>query len=473
MALESMLGLLHAAIATAALTTVWLLVRAARAPGAARDVRATSWLVVALCSVAVWSAHLAWFHLWGGSVAQVLWLPAVGATFGAVLAWTVALVRPGLGSTWGWVALWLLDPALLVAAHVALGPESVVVRVDRVVDYGWVYAVHTLLCFAMILAAASLWAGCRTDPSRPVRLVAHVVLVALLTAGVTEVLQLRLMDVVMGLALVVVATFALRNDPTSLRSRPHAGPLLDELGALVLVFDRDDLLADLNAPARAFFSRHGERPPATGTPLASCLPVSLTEALDGVEVRLADGAGPGDVPAVDFVCFAARLSPSTTPPGGSIVVLRPAATTPRHRPDTSETSPHVPSRFEDDVAHLEVESGTLVALGLRFVSPDDAARAAHAIEFVVGSLGPVAIGIVDACSCIAVAPTPLEALLVDVAADWQSRAWGTEPPPEAARKARSSISLSPVLAGELVVHHGPAEEAMVLVATVRTSLAEE
>ena len=469
MSLESLLALLHAVIAASAVATVWLLVRAGRASrarGRLPDLRATGWLVVALCSVTLWSGHLAWFYVWGGAGAQVLWLPAVGATFGAVLAWTAALVRPGLGSTRVWVALWLLDPVLLVAAHVVLGPESVVVRVDRVVDYGWVYAVHALLCFAMILAAASLWAGCRTDPSRPVRLVAHIVLVALLTAGVTEVLQLRLMNVVMGLALVAVATLALRNEPTSLRSRPHAGPLLDELGALVLVFDRDDRLADLNAPARAFFSRHGEQPPATGTPLSECLPVSLAEALDGIEVRLSDGTGTDDGQGVDFDCFAARLSASTTPPEGGIVVLRPAATTPRHRP---EASPHVPSRFEDDVARLEAESGTLVALGLRFVSPDDAARAAHAIEFVVGSLGRVAIGLIDDCSCIAVAPTHLEALLVDVAADWQARGSGAAADPGAAP--RSSISLSPVMAGELVVHRGPAGQAMALVAAVRSDRA--
>ncbi|CAN5345351.1 hypothetical protein BH11ACT8_BH11ACT8_04760 [soil metagenome] len=479
MSMGSALGALHAAAAILALTAGWRMWRARGDVG--QDARATGWLVVALGSVAVWSAHLAWYLLLGASSAQVLWLPAVGASFAALLAWTVATVGPERATVRVWLAIWLLDPVLLVGVHLLLGPQAIAVRTDHSIDYGWFYTVHTLICFAMILAAASLWAGCRADPSRTIRALGATVLIGLLATGAAQALQLMLLDIAISLTCVVSVVVVVRAGPATLRAHPRADALLDDVGALVLVYDRNDRLVHLSTPAREFFSRRGAAPPASGTPAGDSLPVPIDRALEGVDVQLTDG---DDV--VDFACLAARLSASTWPPEGSVVVLRPgrSTTTPSRMAFAAlEGGPDAPPEGAVDGAvdgALAVEqrieqlaaattSGTLVALGVRFVGAEDAARAAHAIEFVVGSFDSLVIGLVDERSFVAVAPAHLEPLLVDVAADWHTRSATTEPSRE--EPVRHSVSLSPVLSGDVVVQHGLPQEVSALVASVRQDLA--
>lgn len=462
----SLIGLSHVLVALTTATMAWLVARARRGP---RSTPGAAWLVVALCTVTLWSAHLAWYWLLGASSSQVLWLPAVGATFGATLAWSVTLQRPAAAGVGVLLAICLVDPVLLVAAHLVLGPTSVVVRTDTTIEYGGVYSVHVLLVLAMLIVTASLWWGCRRDPSRTVRLLAITVVGGLLAAGALDALQLRLMNVAMAVMLVAVATVLVRADASSVRVRPEAGPLLDDLGALVLVLDRDERLVDLNAPARAFFAQTPSGSPAMGTALRDLLPVSIAQATDGVAVRLESGGGPAD-----FVCFAARLSTSTSPPEGSIVVLRSSAAATWDLASTKAPSPTVPgpgdmTGFEDEVGELAAESDALVSLGVRFECQDDATRAAHAVEFVVGSLGGVRICRLDERTLLVVAPAQLEPILVDVASAWQSRASageaGDDQPPRSV-----SVSLAPVLAGDLVVRRGPSLQASSLLATVREAL---
>lgn len=459
MPLELTLGVVHAAVALTTLLAAVGVTRRRREPTGARvDPGATGWLVVALGSVTLWSAHLAWYWLLGASAAQVLWLPAVGASFAAVLAWSVAMVRPGAARVRIWGPVVLADAVLLLVAQLVLGAESVVVRTDSSITYGSAYGLHVLLCLALLLGAASVWIGCRQDPSRTVRLLAHVVLTGLVAAGALEVLQLRLMNVAVSAMLVVVAVVLVRADPTQLRARPEPGPLLDDLGALVLVHDRDGLLVDLNAPARAFFADSRGRAPRVGTPIADLLPVSVTDAVDGAEVRLDGPDGP-----TDFTCFAARLSASTTPPDGSIVVLRPRTSATPDADGAATTTVELERR----VQQVAAASNDLVALGVRFECRDDAARAARAVEFVVGSLGSMTICPLDERTWLAVAPGHLEPVLVDVASGWQSRSTPIEPGDEAPR----SVSLAPVLAGDLVVRRGASSQVTALVDTVREALA--
>jgi hypothetical protein len=475
MSMELTLGLTHAALA---------LITAATAAGVVRDLRrrqpdsaAGRWLVVALGAVTAWSAHLSWYWLLGPSSAQALWLPAVGATFAAILAWSVALLRPAAAGARLWVLALLADPVLLLAAHLVLGPESVVERTGSTIAYGPVYPVHALLCLGALVGAASLWAGCRHDPSRTVRLLAVVVVTGLLAAGVLEVLQLRLMNVAVSVTLVVVAAVLLRAEPSSLRARPEAGALLDDPDALVLVFDRDDVLVDLNSAAHAFLA-DPDGASAVGATAERLLPIPLARAADGADLRLDGPDG-----AVDLVCFAARLSASTSPPGGSIVVLRPRRTgaaapslvdsadatsaTAATTADTSDTDREPGSDFQGQLDQLAADADTLVGLGVRFECQEDAARAAHAVTFVVGSLGALTIRPVDDRSWLAVAPAHLEPILVDVASDWQSRTAPAEPREDGGPLA---VSLAPVLAGDLVVRRGPAAQASSLVASVRDAL---
>lgn len=452
MAPSTLLGVVHGAAAVVCLAAGWYLLRSsAPVPG-------RRWLLLALGSVAVWSAHLAWWCLAGASSAQVLWLPAVGTSMGALLAWSVTVLRPERADTRLLVAVCLVDPVLLLGAELVLGSEAVAVRHDDRIEYGWFYGVHVLLMLVGMLVTASLWVASRADPSPTLRRLCRTVLVGLLAAGVAEVLQLRLLDVVFALVGAVVVVLVLRAEPGDLRPRPPAGAVLDGLGALVLVLDRDDVLVDLNAPARAFFARRDGVVPELGTPAAAILPVPVDDALLGVEVRWSDVDGPAD-----FTCFAARLGASTAPAHGAVVVLRPSVTEPPAglRPDA------VVERRIQQLTARGAATEPLVVLGLRFTSPEDAVRAAQAIEFVVGSLGPLVVERVGDRTLVVLAPAHVEPYLVDVAAGWQPSEGDEAPDEEGAVR---SVSLSPVLAGGRVVRHGPASRAGTLVAEVRQEL---
>lgn len=457
MPLSTLLGLVHAAAAVLALLSAGYVVRAGRRGD---EVVGRGWLLVTLGSVALWSAHLSWWYLAGASPAQLLWLPSVGAAMGGLLAWSVAILRPERAAARLWSLVVLTDPLLLVAAQVFLGADTVATRYDDRVVYGWFYGVHVLVAFAMMLATASLWAGSRSDPSPRLRVLGRVVIGGLLAAGVAQVLQLMVLDLVLALTGAVVVLLVVRADPGALRPRPRAAALLDGLGALVLVFDRDDLLVDLNAPARSFFAHRDGAAPGAGTRAVDLLPMPVDEALAGMEVSL----GPGDQ-AVDFMCFAARLGPSTSPPHGSVVVLRPAV------PETA-TDPDLAAHLARRIEQLSAAAGAsapVVVLGLSFASSADAERAAQAMEFVVGSLDTLVVDLVGPRAVVAVGPARVEPYLVDVAAGWQPQ---ESEDLHADQGAVRSVSLSPVLTGDRVLRHGPAGQASAMVSEVRLELLE-
>lgn len=460
MPLTTLLGLVHLVAGLAALLAVAALVRVRRDP--ARVVVGRGWLLVALGAASVWAGHLAWWCLAGPSPAQLLWLPSVGAAMGALLAWSVAVLRPGRLSPLRSAGLVLVDPALLLAAQLALGPDVVATRyVDRV-DYGWFYGVHVVVTFTMMLATASLWFGHRSDPSRVLRAVGRVVVLGLVAAGVAQALQVMVLDVAVCALGAAVVVIVLRSDAAALVPRPQPEVLLDGLGALVLVFDRDDRLVDLNAPARSFFAGRDGAVPGAGTRAADLIPVRVDEALGGIEVRL---SGPGE--PIDFSCFSARLGPSTSPPGGGVVVLRRAAVPEPPRPDVDHLARL--ARRCDQLSGALGPTEPVVVLGLGFTCGPDAERAAQAIEFVVGSLDSLVVERVGGSALVAVAPTRAEPYLLDVADGWRVR-----PDVEAVEAVDEgplrSVSLSPVLDRGRVVRHATASQAAVVGAEVARDL---
>ena len=107
-----------------------------------------------------------------------------------------------------------------------------------------------------------------------------------------------------------------------LRSRPSSDTLIDDLGALLFVFDDTQRLVDLNAPARQFYSLRDVDPPAPGTMAVALLGADLTE-LDTVFVELAVGTA-----RVPFSGYVQRLPSHGTPSRGWVCLLRRSFRTP-------------------------------------------------------------------------------------------------------------------------------------------------
>lgn len=236
---------------------------------------------------------------------QVLWFPAIAFTTGAVLLWAGWYAehdwRPGRVLT----VTWLAAPALILAVRLLGGTD---VR-------SALFVANTVYCFTLLLAIAVRVARRANDRDSGPRSLARFILVAAVGTLIAEAFRLNVTDLVMTLALVVIVATAARTG-SGLRARPEAGTLIDDLGALVLVFDHRQRLVEVNAPARLLYTMRGAVPPGPGTDAGELLGTDLEE-LDTVTVSLAVGAD-----HVRLSGYVQRLPSDAEPPRGWVCLLR-------------------------------------------------------------------------------------------------------------------------------------------------------
>lgn len=239
---------------------------------------------------------------------QSLWMPAVAWTAGSLLLWALGFSRYGWEPSRGLVALCLGTPVVLLLVRVVIGPESKAA----------IFVFNTFYAFLLLLVVAASASRRSRDPNPAVRMVSYAVVVGAVLALMAEALRVQVTDLAAtaGLAAMAVATARAGADALA---RPEAELLLDDLGALVLVFDEDQRLVDLNAPARLFYSLRETDPPAAGTDAQAILHAGLDE-LDTVSTDLL--AGQHRVAVAGYV---QRLPLGGTPPRGWVVLLRPRA----------------------------------------------------------------------------------------------------------------------------------------------------
>lgn len=424
---------------------------------------------VGTLAAASWAGHVAWYELAGQSAGQVFWLPSVGLSAAAALFWTRLVVQPGWSPRLGWIAVAAAEPLAVLAIRLLLGDEALVLRDGGAVRIGWAFGVHSAYCFVLLVATV-VFAGSRwNDATAEVRLAMRVLAVGAISAILAEALRLQLTDVVVVVTMVVVAGAALSAPPGAFAPRPAPGLLVDHVGALVLVLDGAGRLLDLNAPARAFCASHGVRPPTVGSDLSGTLGVLLGAPATDAPLEL-DIAGT----RVTMHGHAERIGAGSAT-ASWVVVLR-------HQLAAAGVSDYVAA--DDDADHGELaeelvrlsEQGEpaadVVAMGLQFIRPDDATRAANALRYVAGSLeaAVVALGVVDSRTVVAVAPRHLEGLLADVASGW----WGPGLSAGAGNGGRGDVqvvSFAPALAQRPLVRHGRADGATDLVSSIRKQLA--
>jgi hypothetical protein len=292
---------MHLATATLAVLTIIGLV-VLRTRGVA-PVRYLDWAAVGCLP---WSLSVAATYHYGlDSAAPVVWMPSVAFTAGAVLIWARGF------SLYAWVPssrlllLWLAAPAVGLAIRAGVGVPA---RAP-------LFVLNTVYSFGLLLAAAVTVARRSNDPDPAVRVVVRLVLAGAVGALVAEALRLQLTDTAAVVTIAGIAVVAARRGE-KLWPRPHSEALLDDLGALVFVFDRDRRLIDLNAPARLFYSLRGATTPDLGTPAAYLLGGDPAE-LDAVTLELAAANE-----RTRFSGYVQQLPSSGSPPHGWLVLLR-------------------------------------------------------------------------------------------------------------------------------------------------------
>lgn len=236
---------------------------------------------------------------------QTLWMPAVAWTAGALLLWVRSFARYGWQPSRPLVWLCLGVPVVLLVARVLGGTAS---RAP-------IFVFNTFYAFLLLLVIAATAASRSKDPDPDVRAVVGFVIVGSLGALVAEALRVQFTDLAALIGLTGVTVAVLRAGPGAL-ARPEADTLIDDLGALVLVFDENQRLVDLNAPARLFYSVRGAEPPVVGTAADGLLGGDL-ESFDTLTVELAAGED-----RVGMAGYAQRLPHAGTPSRGWVVLLR-------------------------------------------------------------------------------------------------------------------------------------------------------
>lgn len=352
---------MSAPVAVHAATVTLGLVATVLALGARRRLVAGAAVVTACAGATVWAAHVLWFEIDGLHHSQVLWLPAVGVTCGAVYV----LARRMGERDWR-PSPWLLgvvvgEPVLVVVGRVFLGEHAIIdVGHDRA--FGPVFIAHTVYCFALLLLSVLSLNRRSRDRVTVVRLQAGVVQWGALGALVAEALRLQLTDVVAVVTLTVFVAAALFG-PAHPWVPPSPERLLDDLGALVLVFDDDGALVEWNTPAGVLCSLRGTDP-RPGQPVEEIL---------GRRLPLADA----QVVEVDVAGRTTRFSgyshPVEAPDGssdGHVVVLRRA----RKADDGQRRHPRRRALMVGLPAH-DPETGLLTPASLLSTLPQEAGPA--------------------------------------------------------------------------------------------------
>lgn len=252
-------------------------------------------------SLSVTSALSEGEHAWH----QALWMPSVAWTVGAFLLWALGFARYGWQPSRPLVALCLGTPVLLAVLRIAGGTST----------KAPIFVFNTLYSFLLLLVIAATVTRRSKDPHPAVRGVVAVVLVGSVAALTAEALRLQFTDLAAVVAL-AGATVGILRAGSAVVPRPEAETLLDDLGALVLVFDEQQRLVDLNAPARLFFEVRGAEPPTPGTGAESLVGADLLT-LDTVSVDL-----PAGDDRIGMTGYVQRLPHAGSPPRGWVVLLR-------------------------------------------------------------------------------------------------------------------------------------------------------
>lgn len=297
----SLLAALHVlAAVVAAVVAGWLTLTRERRRA---DVALLRW---AACGTVVWALCVAsvkqeGIHDWH----QLAWFPAIAFTAGAVLLWA------GRFAYYDWD-----PPRALLATVVAVPALMLVVRLTwGLGSRSPLFVFNTVYCFSLLIVMTT-WMSLRVnDPSAAVRLVSRGFMATAVVVLFAEAFRANVTDLVAAAALAVLATLTLTGGH-ELRSRPRPDTLIDDLGALLFVFDRDQRLVDLNAPARQFYSLRGSEPPSVGLPGDALLGADLGT-LDAVFVELA--VGTTTVPMSGYV---QRLPSHGSPSSGWVCLLR-------------------------------------------------------------------------------------------------------------------------------------------------------
>ncbi|WP_193612772.1 hypothetical protein [Nocardioides lijunqiniae] len=287
----------------AAATTGYLWLRTERPFGATR------YLLWASAGTVVWTLSVAsvkaeGLHPWH----QVLWLPVIAFCGGAFLIWAGTFSRYGWQPPRALVAMWLGVPAAMLALRVGWGLDSR----DPLFVFNTVYSFG-------VLVVATVWVAQRAnDPAPAVRHIARGVLASAVGILVAEAFLLNVTDVVAAVLLLVLALATVRA-ADELRVRPSPDVLIDDLGALLFVFDQDQRLVDLNAPARLFYTLRGASPPDAGSSGEELLGSDLA-GIDTVTVVLDAGED-----SVRFSGYVQRLPSHGSPSRGWVCLLRRSA----------------------------------------------------------------------------------------------------------------------------------------------------
>jgi hypothetical protein len=260
----------------------------------------------AACGTVVWSLCVAsvkaeGIHDWH----QILWFPSIAFTTGALLVWAGSFAHYEWVPPRSLLVMWLGVPALILLVRLTWGLDGRFV----------LFVANTVYCFAALVVAA-MWISQRAwDPHAGVQLVARGLIVVSVAILIAEAFRANVTDLIATLvvAALTVATLRLGDE---LRGRPSPDALIDDLGALLFVFDRDQRLVDLNAPARQFYSLRMDEPPASGTLATELLGAELPE-LDAVFVELLAGTA-----RVPFSGYVQRLPSHGSPPRGWVCLLR-------------------------------------------------------------------------------------------------------------------------------------------------------
>lgn len=282
--------------------------------------RLHGYLVWAAIGLVAWCLNVASYEHFGlDAWSQLLWLPSAAFTAGAILLWCSQVGGYGWSPPRWLLLVWVGEPLLVMALRLLFGTAAVVHVDHSLVIFGPIFLLHSGYCFALLVVAVVRLARRRLDPNPAVRSSVVVVLAGATGVLVAEALRLQLTDVVVTATLVGLTAFAV-SAGGDFRPRPDADALVDDLGALVFVFDRDQRLVDLNVPARMFYAMRGEPVPDVGTPAVGLLEHPL-DAHELGTTHLAAGAQ-----RVRMSGYTQRLPSHGSPAHGWVTLLRRSGT---------------------------------------------------------------------------------------------------------------------------------------------------
>lgn len=371
--------------------------------------RLHGYLVWAAVGLVAWCLNVASYEHFGlDAWAQLLWLPSAAFTAGAIMLWCSQIGSYGWTPPRWLVLIWVGEPLLVMALRLVFGTAAVVHVDHSLVIFGPIFLLHSGYCFALLVAAVVRLARRRHDPNPAVRHAVFVVLAGATGVLVAEALRLQLTDVVVTATLVGLTVFALRGG-AEFRPRPDADALVDDLGALVFVFDRDQRLVDLNAPARMFYAMRGEPVPGAGTPAVGLLGHPLDAHEPGATHLAAGGQ------RIRMNGYTQRLPSHGSPAHGWVTLLRRSGT-----PTTTAARRESRRTTMDRLASYEPATGLLTERSLRqllsSLGDEPAAMPDRVVVAVVegppGAAEAVARTWDDSASCVALGHLSLSRLVL-------------------------------------------------------------